>query len=130
MSFTWRGTGARGRWPLSSLVAGCRPDLERPVDEIVAPGSPYGNEGLTGFPAMVPDSTGALNLVSTATDGDFYVRWAHGSWSAPVLISTGVEGNGVTGEIHSVEQPSLILSQGNNCTQCSTTASSAFGTPG
>jgi len=78
-----------------------------------APQSPIGDGGLTGFPALATDATGALHMVSATGGGDYYFRWDDGAWSSPVLISPGLDGSGVTGESGSLEQPSIAISQGN-----------------
>lgn len=78
-----------------------------------APQSPIGTGGLTGFPALVSDATGALHLASATGGGDFYFRWAEGPWSLPVLISPGLDGGGVTQTSNSLEQPSIAISEGN-----------------
>ena len=83
--------------------------------EILAPApvDPLGTGGLTGFPAMVVDGTGVLHLVSALGGGNYYFRWANGSWGRPVLISPGLDGFGVTGEQRSLEQPSVAISGGD-----------------
>jgi hypothetical protein len=81
--------------------------------EVLAPDSAAGDAGLTGFPALVTDASGVLHMVTTGGGGDYYLHWADGSWSQPVLVSPGVSGRGVTGESASLEQPSIALSEGN-----------------
>jgi hypothetical protein len=78
-----------------------------------APQSHIGTGGLTGFPALVTDATGALHMVSATGGGDYYFQWADNAWSQPVYISPGLEGSGVTGSVNSLEQPSIAISKGN-----------------
>lgn len=78
-----------------------------------APQSPIGDGGLTGFPALAMDASGALHMVSATGGGDYYFRWANGVWSSPVLISPGIKGDGVTRTNNSLEQPSAAIGQGN-----------------
>lgn len=83
--------------------------------EVLAPSpqNPLGTTGLTGFPALTTDATGNLHLVTTAGLGNYYFRWKDGAWSAPLLISPGLDGNGVTGTYNTLESPSIALGQGN-----------------
>lgn len=85
------------------------------VNEVVAPApqNPIGTGGLTGFPALVTDSTGMLHLVTATGSGQYYLRWSQSGWTAPVLVSPGVVGGGVTNTSRSIEQPSIALSEGN-----------------
>lgn len=85
------------------------------TEEVIAPApaNPIGDGGLTGFPALAIDATGALHMVSATGGGDYYLRWEGGNWSSPVLISPGLDGSGVTRTTDSLEQPSIAISQGN-----------------
>lgn len=109
----WNGrAGRHGRYHRWSADGG---QTWSAISEVVAPApeSAIGTGGLTGFPAIVVDATGVLHLVSATGGGDYYFRWAEGQWSAPVLISPGLDGAGVTGISRSLEQPSVALSEGN-----------------
>lgn len=108
----WNGrAGRRGRYHRWSLDGGL---TWSDTVEIISPESSAGVGGLTGNPALVVDSTGVLHLVTTSSPDNFYVRWRDGVWSAPALISPGLDGKGVTGMGGgSLEQPSIALSEGN-----------------
>lgn len=85
------------------------------IVEVIAPAprNPIGTGGLTGFPALVTDETGALHMISATGGGDYYLQWANGVWSLPVLVSPGLTGSGLTGRANSLEQPSVALGTGN-----------------
>lgn len=109
----WNGrAGRHGRYHRWSEDGG---ETWSNILEVIAPApaSPIGTGGLTGFPAVVTDGTGALHLVSATGRGQYYLRWAEGGWTAPLLISPGVQGGGVTNTAESIEQPSIAISQGN-----------------
>ncbi len=108
----WNGrAGRHGRYHRWSEDGG---QTWSSIVEVLAPAprSPIGTGGLTGFPALATDATGALHMVS-ATGGDHYFRWQDGTWSPPVYISPGLDGSGVTGTNNSLEQPSIAISEGN-----------------
>lgn len=109
----WNGrAGRHGRYHRWSSDGG---ETWSNIQEVLAPApqNPIGDGGLTGFPALATDATGALHMVSATGDGDYYFRWASGAWSSPVLISPGLDGNGVTKTSNSLEQPSIAISQGD-----------------
>lgn len=111
----WNGrAGRHGRYHRWSQDGG---QTWSTTEEVIAPGALFGNAGLTGFPAIATDSTGALHLVSTGSPTgmtvDYYMEWLNGVWSVPVSISAGIDGNGVTGKLTSLEQPSVAISEGN-----------------
>jgi hypothetical protein len=109
----WNGRASRrGRYHRWSQDGG---QTWSNVVEILAPAPQnyVGTGGLTGFPALATDATGALHMVSATGGGDYYFRWAKGAWSQPVNISPGLDGNGVTGTRNSLEQPSSAISEGN-----------------
>lgn len=111
----WNGrAGRRGRYHRWSQDGG---ETWSGVIEVVAPSpqNPVGDGGLSGFPALVTDATGALHMISATGGGDYYFRWKDGVWSSPILISAGLDGRGATGSKGgSLEQPSIALSEGNH----------------
>lgn len=109
----WNGrAGRHGRYHRWSQDGG---EAWSAIDEVIAPApaNPIGNGGLTGFPALATDADGALHMVTTAVQGNFYLRWQDGVWTSPVLITPGLDGNGVTRTANSLEQPSIAISQGD-----------------
>jgi hypothetical protein len=107
----WNGrAGRHGRYHRWSADGG---RTWSDVDEVVSPNGAFGGGGLTGFPAMVCDGSGALHLVSTGSAGNFYTRWRDGAWLPAVLVSGSLDGSGVNGQQRSLELPSIALSEGN-----------------
>lgn len=109
----WNGrAGRHGRYHRWSQDGG---QSWSSVVEILAPSpeNPIGTGGLTGFPTLATDSTGTLHLVSATGRGQYYFSWTAAGWTAPLLISSGVVGGGVTNTTESIEQPSLAIGEGN-----------------
>lgn len=109
----WNGrAGRHGRYHRWSQDGG---ETWSAIGEVIAPApaNPLGNGGLTGFPGLAVDGTGALHMVTTAEQGNFYLRWQDGNWSSPLLISGAVDGYGVTRSNPTLEGPQLAISEGN-----------------